>query len=290
VRIAVCVRRVPYLGTPFEIDKQSGLVRQKGTEAIFVTNPDDRSALEESLGLRDEICGEVVVITVGSVEAKKSLYTCLACGADKVIHVLDKDGRCGDAYTTALALSRILASLHCGLIMCGTRSSDEGNAQVPAAIAELLSLPHVTSVIKMEFNGKQQRIRAVRRLEHGRREVVECPLPAVVGVEAGIREPRYISVQAYQHAVGQEIETRPVASLFSNAQELEPFIRVTKLFEPRPRPKKMSAPDSSMSPTERFRFIMSGGIGQKDGNIMMEGQIDKLVKQLIEVLRNQGAI
>lgn len=44
--------------------------------------------------------------------------------------------------------------------------------------------------------------------------------------------------------------------------------RTLKLSPPKPRPKKLFTPDSSLSATERMRLAMSGGVTEKQGNLL----------------------
>lgn len=290
MRIVVCAKQVLYAGGAFEIDPQTNRAYPKDTEPIHMTNRIDRSGLEEALRLKNEIGGEVISITFGPPGAAAAVYTCLASGADRGIHLIRDESIANDAFITALALSRAVADLGCDMIMCGTRSSDEGSWQVPPMMAELLSLPQVTSVIKMEVCAGGKKVRAVRRLERGKREVVECLLPAVIGVEAAIREPRYISVRAHLAATRTEIETPPMKSLLKGSEETTPLTRLVSFSPPRPRPKKLAQPDASMDVADRINFILSGGMAKKEDSKLIDGPPEKMATQVIEILKREGAI
>jgi electron transfer flavoprotein beta subunit len=198
---------------------------------------------------------------------------------------MDRDG-----YVTALALSEVLADLECRLILCGTRSSDEGSSQVPPTVAELMDLPQVTNVIKFELVTGQKKFRAIRRLERGRRELVECRLPALVGVETTIREPNYVSTRAYRQAQRKGIETRTIASFLRPPLDTTPRVRMVGLTPPRPRPKKLRLPNAHMSAAERIKFTMSAGMIQRENSTLLEGQPEKVASRLIEVLRSEAAL
>ena len=290
MRIAVCVKQVLYTGGHFEIDPGTGLACQKNTAPIFTVSRADRGALEEALRLRGESGGEVIAITVGPPRAAEALHTCLAGGADRGIHLLQDESMNTDAYGTALALSRAIAGLGCHLILCGTRSPDEGSSQTPPTLAERLNLPQVTCVIKIDLDAGGEKVRVVRRLERGKREVVECLLPAVIAVESAIREPRYISVRAHREA-GQkkEVDVRPA---FDGANEESSLTRRVGLALPRPRPKKMEQMDAGMSASDRLKFIMSGGVVQKEQKEggPLTGPPEKMAGQIVEILKREGVI
>ena len=287
MKIAVCVKQVLYTGGPFEIDRQSGLACLKDTEPIYTTSVADRSMLEEALILRDEIGGEVIALTMGPAGAVAALHICLARGADRAIHLLDDESLTNDPYRTGWVLSRAIAEEGFDLILCGTKSPDEGSSQLPSILAELLVLPQVTGVIKMEVSASEKKVQAVRRLERGRRERVECPLPAVIGGEPGIREPGYVSVWAQREAMRRKIETRPVAS-FNMGCQAAPLTRVVDLTQPRPRVKKTPRPDAQMSAAQRINFILGGGMAKKEKALLLEGPLEKMVDQVLDTLEREG--
>ena len=64
-------------------------------------------------------------------------------------------------------------------------------------LAELLDLPHANLVTKLEW--KDGGVVAYREIE-GAREVVEMPLPCVIGAQKGLNEPRYASLKGIMAA------------------------------------------------------------------------------------------
>ena len=71
---------------------------------------------------------------------------------------------------------------------------------MPEQIAELLDLPSVTFAKHIEVDGGTVKVQ--RQTEAGYDEV-ECPLPAVVSVTAGVVEPRYPSFKGIMAAKSQ---------------------------------------------------------------------------------------
>lgn len=292
MNIVVCVKQVVYPEVPFEIDETTGSASQKEPTPVYITNPADRCALEEAIKLREGFGGQVTALTVGPQRAKQAIYSCLARGADKGVHLLADSSIISDPYTTAFALGNAITDMAAAVILCGTSSLDEGSSQVPSALAELLHLPQVTGVIALEVGADGKHARTTRRLERGNREILECPLPAVIAVDTGINKPRYISAHNLEVASAQEIQTYDlgVHGLTSDEGErVKPLTRVLRMTPPRIRPKRMVAPDSSMSAADRLKFIMSGGINKKEGDLMEE-PVDNLVQKVIKMLQDEGLI
>ena len=57
--------------------------------------------------------------------------------------------------------------------------------------------------------------------------------------------------------------------------------RTVDLSTPKPRPKKVFTPDSNLPAEERLRLIMSGGVTQKQGD-MLEGDPAKIASSVMQ--------
>ena len=89
------------------------------------------------------------------------------------------------------------------LVLAATESSDGYTGTVPEQIAELLGLPSVTFAKHIEIDGATVKVQ--RQTEAGYDEV-ECPLPAVVSVTAGVVEPRYPSFKGIMAAKSKPVD------------------------------------------------------------------------------------
>jgi electron transfer flavoprotein beta subunit len=96
------------------------------------------------------------------------------------------------------------------LVIAATESTDGYTGTVPEQIAEVLGLPSVTFAKKVKVDGTTLKID--RQTEAGYDEV-ECPLPALVSVTAGVVEPRYPSFKGIMDAKKKEIVTVTAADL-----------------------------------------------------------------------------
>ena len=107
----------------------------------------------------------------------------------------------------------------------GVQSSDAVQAATGAALAELLDLPRVAVVTKLELgSGTAEGRTASSRA--GSIDVVEVDTPAVLTIQTGINEPRYATLRAIKQAEQKEIEVREPGDLGT------PASRVRRMFVP----------------------------------------------------------
>jgi electron transfer flavoprotein beta subunit len=198
VNILVCVKHAPDTETAVKIGADGKSVQTN--DMNFILNPYDEYALEEALRIKEAKGGEVSLITLGPEDAKKSLRTGLAMGADNAYHIVCDGGV--DSLMIAGCLAEEIKKIPYDLILCGKQAVDNDNSQVPTMLAELLNLPNVSAIIKLELGEKTAT--AHREIEGGI-EVVETSLPAVLSAHKGLNEPRYASLKGIMMAKKKEI-------------------------------------------------------------------------------------
>ncbi len=192
----VCLKEVPDTETRIEV--RSGKVVEEGIQ--YVVNPYDEFALEEALKWQEQLGGKVTLVCLGPERARESILKGLAMGADEVYHLTDEAFLDGDAYSTARALAAAIGKLgDYDAIFCGKQAVDDDNAAVGIMLAEMLDVPHVSVVSKLEIDTDARMARAERDIEGGK-EVVETPLPAVITAQKGLNEPRYPSFRGIRQA------------------------------------------------------------------------------------------
>ncbi|MDD3897433.1 MAG: electron transfer flavoprotein subunit beta/FixA family protein [Syntrophomonadaceae bacterium] len=290
MKIVVCIKQVPDTRPQIDIDPAGKNIVEDGM--IYIVNPDDRCAVEAAVSLKQQIGGEVTLITLGNNEAEEALRSCLAMGADKALILQDKAFDGGDSSATAKALAQAIGKMDYDLILTGSHSLDGDHGQVPGAIAEMLGLPFVSGVTSLE-KVTGQKITVHRKLERGDREVVESILPSVIGVAEGINYPRYASLPDLISAMRQKIEIINASDLGLTSGELGPNGSLTKTYNftpPRPRPKKIFAPDSNLSAADRMKQMMSGGASKKKSGDLLQGEPEQVAAQIIQFLKDEKII
>ncbi|TAK30406.1 MAG: electron transfer flavoprotein beta subunit/FixA family protein [Chloroflexota bacterium] len=289
MNIIVCVKQVLDIRRPL-VAENDCFVRQQSENQTYIVNPVDRCALEEALSIRRQAGqGKVTAVTVGNDRARQALYYCLAQGANDAIHVCQDVDAILDSHGVAEMLSKLIDQLTYDLILCGNASLDTNNSQTGAILAEFLNLPHVRDVVNIQVSQERQQLSVRRRLEKGKREDIECPLPAVLSVDRLINQPRYVSVHSYQAAMKRRLTTASDLGInaFSFATR-EQSLRVTKVTLPRPRPKKSQSLDASLSGADRLKMLMGGGATSNKKSNVLKGEPEQLAAKVIEYLQSEG--
>ncbi|MDE5691188.1 MAG: electron transfer flavoprotein subunit beta/FixA family protein [Alistipes sp.] len=164
-----------------------GTVNRAALPAIF--NPEDLNALELALSLKDRVEGASVrVLTMGPQRAADIIRDAMFRGADGGYLLSGREFAGSDTLATSYALSCALRKIGPDIIVAGRQAIDGDTAQVGPQVAEKLGLPQVTYAEEI-VEIKEQSLVIKRRLSSGT-EVVECPVPAVITVNASAPECR----------------------------------------------------------------------------------------------------
>lgn len=205
MKIAVCINHVPDTETKVKIGSDGKSLEKAAVN--YVLNPYDEFAVEEALRMKEKHGGEVIAMSLGGDAHKETLRKALAMGVDKA--VLLKDDAARDSLGIARALSDALREMSPDVVWVGRQSVDYDNAAMAGLIGELLDLPSVSIVVKVEI--QDGKIVCEREVEGGH-EVVESKLPAVLAAQKGLNEPRYPSLKGIMAAKSKPIEEKPVGS------------------------------------------------------------------------------
>jgi electron transfer flavoprotein beta subunit len=223
MKIVVCVKHVGALGDEVEFTDDERDVDPDYLD--YALNEWDSYATEEALRLRDEAGdGEVVAVTVGDEDAEDAMRRALAMGADRGVRIWTDELAGAEPITVARALAEVVRGESPDLVLTGVQSSDAVQAATGAALAELLDLPRVAVVTKLELGDGTATVH--RELEGGLVDVVEVDTPAVLTIQTGINEPRYATLRAIKQAEQKEIEVREPGDLGA------PASRVRRMFVP----------------------------------------------------------
>lgn len=196
------MRRVPDTATRIKIAPDGKSLDT--TDAEFVINPYEEYALEQGVQLKEKLGGEVTILTLGPEKSTQMIMKALALGADKAIH-LRSDSSQVDPGSVAKAIAAELKARQFDVLLFGKKGVDDDNQQVGQMVAELLSIPCITQVVKLEIsNGKAT---AQREVEGGGLKV-ETSLPAAFTAEKDLAVPRYASLRELVAAKKKPIEIK----------------------------------------------------------------------------------
>jgi len=200
MRIIVCIKQVPDTNQ-MRFDKETYSLIRDGVP--FIINPFDENAIEAGLQIKEQHGGEVIVISMGPPQVNESLRHAIAMGADRAILLSDRRFALADTLATSYTLATAIKKIgDYDLLLFGKQSIDSDTAQVGPSVADLLNLPQITHVRKIQIdNGK---VIAERMLE-GYSEIVESSLPAVLTVGREINKPRHPSLKGVLKAKKIEI-------------------------------------------------------------------------------------
>ena len=186
LRIVVCVKQVPDVAE-IRIDEVKHTLIRSGVPSIL--NPFDEFAMEEALKIRERMGGEVTVITMGPLQAKEALFKCLAMGADRAILLSDPKFAGADTWATSRTLAMTIQKIGFDLVICGMKAVDGETCQVGPEIAELLGIPHISYVKRLEINEDGKSLIAERMTEQGH-QLVSCSIPCLLTATKALNVPR----------------------------------------------------------------------------------------------------
>ena len=207
-------------------------------------SPADHAALELALQHATQIRSQVTAVTVGPRLADAVLREAIACGATRAIRV--------DAptATTSVDVASAIASVarQAAWVWCGDYSIDNGSGSVPAFVAASLAASQALGVIAVSF--EDNRVVATRRVDGGRREVLDVHSPAVISVEGATARLRRASLTAMRTAAIEPIEVvAPTVALHFSEHTVHPY---------RPRARVLAAP-SGADALDRVRNLTATG-------------------------------
>lgn len=193
--VVACIKQVPDT-TQVRVDPVTGTLIREGVP--FILNPYDVNALEEGLRLKDRYGFRMAAVSMGPPSAESVLRKALALGADEAILLSDRAFGGADTLATtrvlAAAIKRLAEREEVAIVVCGRQTIDGDTGQVGPGLATRLGYAQLTLVDKIEsLDLSSRRVRVRRKLE-SRHEIVEAPLPAMIGVVREINRPRYPTV------------------------------------------------------------------------------------------------
>jgi len=226
-------------------------------EIPFRLNEWDTYAIEEASRILEAHGGTGWVVSLGGEEADTALRRGLAMGLGKGA-LIETEEELVDPFERAQIFKNFLEKkgIKFDLLLSGVQAEDDQFAATGGILAGLLDLPYATMVMGIEEISEGE-VTVLRELEGGLMERVRVSLPAVLSVQTGINEPRYVSVTGVLAAAKKEREFLPVDE-FSEGRKGR--IEILKLEFPPPR----------------------------EGAEIIKGDLDEVVENIFEILKEKG--
>ncbi|HZU00453.1 MAG TPA: electron transfer flavoprotein subunit beta/FixA family protein [Ktedonobacteraceae bacterium] len=291
LHICVCVKQTPDSASVYI----NPLTEQVDYERfVQVLNPADACAVETAVRLKELVGGTVKALTLGPKDAEGALRAALAIGADTALRLWNPQADEWGPFTVAAALGAYLQqeTPSPDLILCGDSTSDWSSGIVGPALAQQLDLPQVTGVAQLKLLHERNPVtlQLTRKLERGYRELLEAELPLLITVTGDLNEPRYPSLPAHLAALKAKIPVLDPQKLMDDTWlDGSDETTLLEMHTPRPRPRRIPAPDSRHSAYQRIGEIVAGGAtGRKTR--LVEGSPEELARVLVEFLKEKGFI
>lgn len=291
MKIIVCLKEVIDSNLSLGFGLSNEVVFQQGLPLRL--NPNDAEALARALSLKqpDKVAQvEITLISIGPQRVESYLRDGLALGADNAIRIWEEGLTELSSHQKAKLLSKAVSLSGADLILTGAKSMDTGGSQVGPLLAAQLDLPCVSEIVNLELAEEQKSITLIRDIGRGARERIQCSLPAVITVKGEEVKLPYASLDKLLESQSSEVILLSLSDLGISPVELKNDpTRITGMVYPRPRPKKVPTPESSLPAFERILKLLEGGISKRQG-IMLQGSSAELVDQLFEMLLEEGVI
>lgn len=262
MNVIVCIKQVPEVAdAELELDEEGTDVDRD--DLVMSINEWDNYAVEAAVRLKEAHGGTVTVVSLGDEDADDILRRALAMGADHAVRIDEEDFAGSDGMGVARALAAVVRDIPFDLVLTGAQAADDGWGQVGVALAELLDVPYASLVVELAASGETLIVE--RELEQNTLEKVELRLPALVTVQTGLNEPRYVSIMGIRKV--RSVEIREV-----DADELE-------------LDEETIGQAGSAVATRRLAVPERG-----DGAEMLTGSLEAICDRAAQIIRERGGV
>lgn len=227
MKILVCISHVP--DTTSKINFVESSTKFDTTGVQFIIGPYDDYALARAIELKEATPGTTVtVINVGLPDTEPTIRKALAIGADDAIRV---NADPTDSFFVATQIAEHAKGYD--LVLMGRESIDYNSGVVHAMVGEILGLPSISPVMKLDIEGTK--VKMTVEIEGGK-ELVEANLPLVAGCQEPIAEWKIPNMRGIMSA-----RTKPLKVVEPKATQPTAVIQKFELPAPKGTVKMISA-------------------------------------------------
>ena len=193
MNILVCITSVP--DTTSKISFSDNNTKFVSAGITYIIGPYDDYALARAVELKEaKGSGNITVIHVGEADSEPVIRKALAIGADDAVRV---NAAATDGFFVAEQIAAYARSKNFDLILMGRESIDYNSGIVHGLVGELMGIPSISPVMKLEINGNE----AIMDKEiEGGKETLSAPLPLVLGCQEPIAEWKIPSMRGIMSA------------------------------------------------------------------------------------------
>ncbi|HVS91534.1 MAG TPA: electron transfer flavoprotein subunit beta/FixA family protein [Mucilaginibacter sp.] len=212
MKILVCISNVPDTTTKITFTDNNTQFNTNGVQ--FILNPYDEIALARAIELTEGGKGTITVINVGEASTEATIRKALAIGADDAVRINAKPH---DAWFVAYQVAEYIKQHSFDLILTGRESIDYNGSKVAGMIGELLDMPSVSIIKKLDIDGDKG---TVEREIEGGKEVLVIPFPFVAGAAEGVTEPKIPNMRGIMSARTKPLKVVEPAEVKTNLEIL----------------------------------------------------------------------
>ncbi|WP_018474411.1 electron transfer flavoprotein subunit beta/FixA family protein [Echinicola pacifica] len=227
MKILVCITHVPDTTSKIQFTDNNTKFDKTGVQ--YIIGPYDDYALARAVELRDQTGGKLTVLNVGEAETEPTLRKALAIGADEAVRI---NAEPTDAFFVATQIANHAKEIGYDMILMGRESIDFNGGMVHGMVAELLGMPSVSPVMKLDLEGDTAKI--AREIEGGK-EYLEIKLPFVAGCQEPIAEWKIPNMRGIMSARSKPLQVQElsgdVVATKTVAYEMPPAKGAVKLID-----------------------------------------------------------
>lgn len=206
MKILVCISKTPDTTSKIAFTDNNTRFDENGVQ--FIVNPyDEWYALVRAIELVEANGGSVTTITVGGADTEPIIRKALAIGADEGVRI---DAVPADPAYVAGQIAAFAAGKGFDLVLCGKETIDYNGGAIGGMVAELLGLPYIALVTKLEMEGANA---IVTREVQGGAEVLEIQGACVLSAAKGMAEQRIPNMRGIMAARTKPLQVVPAADI-----------------------------------------------------------------------------
>lgn len=203
MKILVCISSVP--DTTSKISFTDGDTKLNKAGVQYIIGPYDDYALARAVELKEKSGASITVLNVGEADAEPQIRKALAIGADDAIRV---DVEPTDSYFVAEQIAAVAKEGNYDLILMGRETSDYNSGVVHGIVGEILGIPSFSPVMQLDIEGSVAKM--TREIEGGK-EILEAPLPLVLGCQEPIAEWKIPNMRGIMTARTKPLKVIPAS-------------------------------------------------------------------------------
>jgi len=209
MNIVILVKLVPDLVEELTIDT-SGKALDTAWLRLIINEFDDH-AVEQGILLKESGGGQVTVVAPDIEGVDDVLFTAAAKGADRLIKV--KGDFTGiNNHALARVFAEIVKELKPDLVLTGVQANNDLDGSLGPLLAGCLETPYVGYISGVSLGDGKSKVR--KEYPGGLIAEMDVTLPAVLGIQAAEKPPRYVAVSKVRQMMKTStIEERTTANL-----------------------------------------------------------------------------